>query len=348
MTKKKRDKFGQPDFWVFARSFLHVELPFVRKASEKTIEAYRIALESYLVFLDKQKNIRYERVTFDSFDNACIKEFVRWMNEEKGYAPTTVNLRLAALKSFLSFAAQEDIALVALSNAAKTVKGPKVPKQPIKYLSLEETSLLLAAPDCSSASGRRNQMILIMLYDTGARVSELVGISVSDLHLESPAFVSVLGKGNKPRNVPLMKKTVEHLSRYLKEFHPGFPGQRSSDPLFYSNRKGSREGLSTDTVASVLAKYASKVQLVCPDMPDSVTCHTIRKTRAMSLHREGIPLPIIMRFLGHENMSTTSTFYAFATMDMVVEAIESTSSLESLEPKIWKSKAARNVIYSLK
>ena len=235
-----------------------------------------------------------------------------------------------------------------LTKTAKTVKGPKVPKQPIKYLSREATTALLAASGTMKTKERRNKVILIMLYDTGARVSELCGICVCDLHLSKPAFVSIVGKGNKPRNVPLMDKTVEHLEEYMKEFHSDSPQQNSSHPLFYSNRKGKREPLSPDSISSILSSCAERARETCPDIPENTTCHVLRKTRAMDLHQEGVPLPIIMRFLGHENMNTTQTFYAFATMGMVTAAIESTSSLGSLEPKRWKDDSAESVIYSLK
>jgi len=348
MTNTKRDRRGNPDFWLFARTYLHVELPVVRELSEKTIEAYRLALECFLQYLNEEEGIAHQQVTFDCFERRHIKEFVSWMKDTKGYGARTVSLRLAAIKSFLCYGAQEDITLVALFEAAKSIRSPKAPKQPIKYLSREATAALLSAPGSATTKRRRNQMVLIMLYDTGARVSELVSIKVCDLHLYDPAFVLLHGKGNKPRNVPLMKKTVTHLKKYLDEFHPECTCQKSSEPLFYSNHCGKHEHLSTDTVSSILGQYVSKARQGCSDMPKRVTCHMIRKTRAMDLYKEGIALPVIMRLLGHENMNTTTTFYAFATMEMVTEAIDSTTSLGFSEPKRWKSVFDPNAVYSLK
>jgi site-specific recombinase XerD len=343
---KKRIK-DAPDFWSGARSYLRVELPTIRKTSVKTIEAYRLSLESYILFLEVREDIKRSQVGFEHFERRYIKEFVKWMNEVKQYAPKTVGLRLTAVRSFLGYAAQEDMTLVSLARSAKTVKGPKAPKKPIEYLAHETTVSLLAAPTSATTKERRDRVLLIVLYDTGARVSEICGIKVSDLHLGTPAFVSLLGKGNKPRNVPLMDKTVEHLKAYLAEFHPGVLPRESSEPLFYSNRDGAHKALSTDTIATILDKYAARARKDCEDMPKHLTCHTIRKTRAMDLYQEGVPLPIIMRLLGHENTNTTSTFYAFATMKMVTDAIESTDTLNDLEPKKWESDLPPDVDYIL-
>lgn len=346
MTKKR--KCDVPDFWAFARSFLRVELPMVRKSSVKTIEAYRLSLETYILFLEKHEGIKRALISFEHFEHRYVKAFIKWMNEEKHYAPKTVGLRLTALRSFLNYAAEEDMTLVALSQAIRLIKGPKATRGPIEYLTREATTALLAAPSNATAKERRDRVVLIVLYDTGARVSELTNIKFGDLHLEKPAFVSLLGKGNKPRNVPLMDKTVEHLRSYLAEFHTVSVRSKSAEPLFYSNREGRRKELSTDTVSTILKKYAMRAHDACDAVPGHIRCHTIRKTRAVDLYEEGVPLPLIMRLLGHEDMNTTSTFYAFATMKMVTNAIDSTSSLGDLEPKRWDEKSLEDALYSLR
>jgi site-specific recombinase XerD len=344
----KRNILGEADFWSVARGWLHCELPTVRQASPKTIESYRLSLECYIDYLDTSCEVPKEAVCFDCFDRGHINGFLVWMREKRAYAPKTRSVRLSAIKSFLAYAALEDITLIALSESSKAIKAPQVPRQPIEYLKRAATAALLAAPSITTQKGRRNRMILIAMYDTAARVSETVGIKVCDLHLDAPAFVTLLGKGNKPRNVPLMDKTVSHLRAYLDEFHPKSTLKGDVTPLFYSNLKGERTPLSVDSVSSVVKRSAVIASRSCPDVPDGLHCHTIRKTRAMDLYKEGVPLPIIMRLLGHESMSTTTTFYAFATMDMVKEAIEKTNSLSEAEPKLWKKGDLAKVMYSLK
>ena len=131
----RRDpKTGAPDFFCFARDFLHAYLPKTRGLSPKTIEAYRISLECYLSYLAETERIERDRVSFDHFDRQHLKGWMTWMVDQRHYATKTVTLRLSAVKAFLAYAAGEDLTLVALSQAAKALKAPAHPRTPIEYL----------------------------------------------------------------------------------------------------------------------------------------------------------------------------------------------------------------------
>lgn len=307
--------------WVFARDFLYAYMPKTRGLSPATIQAYRLSLECFLTFLEDHKHLHRSQVTFDHFDREHLKGWLTWMNTERGYTARTITLRLAAVKAFLSYAAAEDLTLIALDQAAKTLTAPVPPRAPIEYLTQEATRAVLAAHTGATAKSRRNRMLLILLYETAARVGEITALTLQDLTLTDPGHVTLTGKRNKTRVVPLSAKTLEHLQVYLQEFHPNrarLPGNR---PVFYSFHRGQPTGLSTDTVAAALKAAAETARSLCPSVPARVHCHMLRKTKAMNLHQSGIPLPIIMRLLGHENVSTTQAFYAFATLDMMREAI---------------------------
>jgi site-specific recombinase XerD len=190
-------------------------------------------------------------------------------------------------------------------------------------------------------------MLLILLYETAARVSEITGLTLGQLHLSKPGRIILTGKRNKTRIVPITDQTTDHLHHYLDEFHPPASHPAPSTPLFYSLKQGQPAALSTDTVATVLTQAANTARPTCPDIPDRVHCHLLRKTRAMDLYTDGIPLPLIMQMLGHESMSTTSTFYAFATMKMMTDAIQAANPAAISEPPAWKEQTILNALHSL-
>jgi integrase/recombinase XerD len=345
MSSKKRDSQGGLLFWATARKFIQEELPLIRRASDKTIEAYRISLECYLGFLEREHGVKDRDVSFVHLERRYVQGFAKWMAGVKGYSAKTISLRLTVIRSFLQYASYEDVSLVALFQSAKSVRGPKAPKHPIEYLTHTATAAILAASGTKTMKRRRNTVMLLFMYDTGARVSEAAAIKVGDIRLDDQPFTIITGKGAKVRTVPIMNKTAEHIKVYLEEFHPD---GLSDEPLFYSLKEGMPKALSTDAITLTLKNAACQARLVCPSVPKSVYCHLLRKTRAMDLYQEGVPLPIIMRFLGHESISTTSSFYAFATLDMVKDAIAKTNENALIESPRWKKSHANEVIYSLK
>ena len=189
-------------------------------------------------------------------------------------------------------------------------------------------------------------MVVVFMYETAARVSELVGVEVDDIRLAKPAHVTLLGKGGKSRVVPLGDKCVAHLRVYLEEFHPGKPD--GGRPLFYSNHMGAATALSTDTVARIIKDAGDIARATCPTVPGRIHCHLIRKSRAMALYKADVPLPLIMQLLGHESMSTTSSFYAFATEDMMTRAMESAYPKVVSEPSGWLTEERKQALYSLR
>ncbi|MGD0083296.1 MAG: tyrosine-type recombinase/integrase [Acidimicrobiales bacterium] len=311
-----------PDFFTFAREYLHVYLPTVQRRSPKTIEAYRISLECFLGYLAEHEHVERAEVSFDDFDRQHLKSWLAWMSDQRRYAPRTVALRLSAVKAFLTYCSYEDLTLIALSQAAQALRGPSSPRKPIEYLSEAETRAVLAAFGGRTAKSRRNRMLLILLYDTAARVGEITSLTLQGVCLAKPGHVTLVGKGDKTRVVPLTAKTIEHLEVYLAEFHPNAAALPVTRPLFFSLHHGQPCRLSTDSVAAILQQAALGARSACPTVPQHVHCHMLRKTKAMDLYQQGIPLPIIMRLLGHESVSTTAAFYAFATVDMMRQAVE--------------------------
>lgn len=326
-----------------ARNYLHNYMPIIRNLSDKSVIAYKQSLKSYLKFLEEEKAIINEKVTFDCFYRNNIKDYVAWL-KNKSYAAKSINLKLTAIRSFLKFCSEEDFELRGIYIEVCTIKNLKEEKKPIVYLQPKATSAILSAYDNNTSKHRRNRMILILLYDTGARVQELSDLNLSSLHLEvANPYITLIGKGRKVRNVPLLNKTVKHLKVYLKEFHPS----KKETPLFYSILDKKPHRLSTDSISIILKTAANKARENCSDVPINVHCHLLRKTKAMDLYKNGVPLPFIMQLLGHESMSTTSGFYAFATLEMMSEAINKSAPNMSDQEKLWKKSSIKKALYTL-
>ena len=285
----------------------------------------------------------HELVSFEAFTRDYVKEFIIWLKGQ-GASTRTINLRITSIRSFLKYCGQEDFELRGIYESVCQIQKLKEEKHPILYLRPEATAAILSAYDMNTQKHRRNRMILILLYDTGARVQELADLDIESLHLDVPnPYISIIGKGRKRRNVPIMRKTVAHLNSYLKEFHPS----EQSAPLFYSMRDGKPHRLSTDSISLVVGTAAKMARETCNAVPENVHCHLFRKTKAMDLYKNGIPLPFIMQLLGHESISTTSGFYAFATLEMMSDAINKSVPIIGGTEKLWKNKNAKQALYTL-
>lgn len=347
INKKSNSITDSALFWKMSKDYINHQLPIIQNASQNTVNSYRTGLNMFIDYLEAQIGSSRDSISFKDFSRANIKSFMEWMREEKHYAEKTCNLRLTAIHSLLEYAANENcIELMSVYIEAKTVEGLTLASAPIEYFESYQMKALLDAPNTDRKTGRRNQMMLILYYDTGARISELLEITPQHLHLHDDIpFIEILGKGRQYRNVPLMDETIAHLKRYLGEFHDGKPG---NTPLFYAFTHGTIHKLSPDTVENMIRDYSKKCETAGINMPKKPHCHMIRKTRAMDLYKNGMSLPHIQQLLGHKNISTTSGFYAFATLDTLAEAMsKANKSPENTQQKKWKNEDIKKVIYRL-
>lgn len=253
------------------------------------------------------------------------------------------------MRVFLDHAGLEHPALTTLGNDAAGIRVKPPARKPVDHLGEEHTKALLTAWGTGDAKSRRNRMLLILMYDTAARIGELAALTIADVGMDKPARVTLTGKRGKSRVVPLGERTRTHLAAYLEEFHPG-PSMRDGDrPLFHSTRNGAIQPLSVDRIDEILKTAAARARRgTCPSMPERVHCHLIRRTRAMDLYQQGVPLPLIMQLLGHESMSTTSAFYAFATLDMMRKAVDAANPGPDPSTETWLSEQRLRQLHTLK
>lgn len=295
MKNKKDASKNSAVFWQMAKDYVDHRLPEIRKSSPNTVKAYRDSLNKYVDYLESEKKIRRTDICFSDFNKQNITDFLDWMLNAKKYAYKTCNLRITAIHALLEYAANENSTdLMALYLEACTVKGLKVTANPIEYFESYQMKALLAAPDGKTTTGRRNQMMLILYYDTAARISELLEMTVSQLHLDADiAYLTILGKGRKYRNIPLMDKTVRHLRSYLHAFHRD---TTADCPLFYARSHGRIHPLSHDTVETMIRRYCKVCVENGTSMPGQPHCHMIRKTRPWTCIKTACPLPISSSF----------------------------------------------------
>ncbi|MGB4406468.1 MAG: tyrosine-type recombinase/integrase [Sphaerochaeta sp.] len=299
--------------------WFEVYLPDQRMCSPKTQESYNYSLSLYLHYLHEVEKTGLEDLCLDSFSAKKITGFMNWQVSVRKCCPSTCNNRLAALRSFLDYAAQKNILMSSVWLESKRIKKMKgVPKR-IMPLSVKAMTALLEQPDQHTKTGRRDYMLFSLLYDMAARIDELLSISLNQIHLElSPPSIRLFGKGRKCRTIVLMPRTVGNLKTYLLSFHPDpSPGNY----LFYTNSKKRHDKISQDAIAKRLKKYSILAREGTPEVPESVHSHQIRRSRAQHMLDDGIPLPQLSRFLGHEQITTTQ-IYVEVNQKQITEALE--------------------------
>ena len=330
---------ADPQFFIQVRGFLTVYLPRQKCLSPHTIKAYRDTLNLLRQFLRDQKQIPFTAITFDQLDHVVIEEFLAWLGSARQCRASTRNHRLAALRSFFHYAALQEPALMAAYAELQKVPAAKVVVPPVEYLSDKALQVLLAQPNAHTHRGLRDQFLLVLLYDTAARIHEVLNLRLKDFNLDVPVpFVYLNGKGHKIRAVPLLSKTVDHLDYYLHNFHPEAT-RSDQDFLFYTVIHGQTHRLSEDTAAYWLTQYGAMAREICPEVPSRVHPHLLRHTRAMHLYQAGMPLTYIKDFLGHAQLHTTDR-YAFADTTMMREALEKAvqqSPTGITEQPIWQN-----------
>jgi site-specific recombinase XerD len=176
-----------------------------------------------------------------------------------------------------------------------------------------------------------------MLYDTAARITELLTLKVADIKLDlKHPYVILTGKGKKSRSVPLMERTVAHIKLYNAMYHVG--GEAYCDHLFYTKIKGVCSPMSYENTSKMIAGYGRQAAVTCSEVPVRVHAHLLRSTRAMHLYQDGVPLSYIKDLLGHSNINTTS-IYAMADLGMLRAAISNIEDplKEFAAPIDWKS-----------
>jgi site-specific recombinase XerD len=304
--------------------YLKVYLPKQRKVSPNTIRSYRGALELLVDFTKDRRKVPLKDVTFEMLTSETIAEFLDFLEDERGCSVATRNNRLAAIRAFLKYAADVDVSAVAFLKEIKKVPVKKLDCiDAIAYMSETAVTALITEPDAATPKGLRDRFFMVLLYDTGARMQEMLDIKLRDFRYGKTPTITLHGKGGKVRTVPIMKKTVEHLHLYLSVFHQN--ANANDRPLFFSVIHGQINPLSDDCVRKFLRKHGIAARERCLEVPEKVHAHLFRHSRAMHLYQHGMDLTLISQWLGHADLETTLV-YAHADTEHKRCAIETATS----------------------
>jgi site-specific recombinase XerD len=271
------------------------------QASPHTIAAYRDTFTLLLAFATQRSGRRPVQLRVADLDAPTIGAFLQHLESTRGNTVATRNARLAAIRSFFRYAAHRAPDQAAVIQRVLAIPPKRFDRAIVTFLTTPETDALVAAPDRTTWTGRRDHALLLTGIHTGLRVSELTGLRRQDVHLGAGPHLRCRGKGRKDRCTPLTAGTVQVLRTWLRE-----RGGANEDPLF-PTRRGTP--LSRDAVERLVAKHATTAATSCPSLTGKrVTPHTLRHSTAMALLHAGVDVSVIALWLGHESTETTQRY----------------------------------------
>jgi integrase/recombinase XerD len=316
-------------FPALLQDFFQRRLITERGASAHTIASYRDTFELLLRYAEKHLGRTPSALVLQDLDEPLILSLLDYLVAERSCCPRTRNLRLTAIRSFMRYVSVRDPTCLPLAQRVLAISGKRFDRHVLGFLSREEIQGLLDAPDRNTWSGQRDAMLFTMLYNTGARVSEVIRLRVADVLVDRAHAVTLHGKGRKERVIPLWKSTVSQLHTWFKLID-----RRPDGPVF-PNRAG--KPMSRSGVENRLRVAIAKASLKCPSLRGrAISPHTVRHATAMHLLQSGVDITVIAMWLGHEDTATTHQ-YIEADLAMKEAALKRIDA-PSMKPVIFKAR----------
>ena len=302
------------NFAVLLQNYFYQRLIEQRNSSSDTISAYRYTFILLLLYLKEKQNISPDAVVLEDLNSKNILGFLNYLEQDRNNAISSRNARLAAIRSFLKYVAYQVPTSLPMIQKVLAIPQKRFLRKLPKHLTREQIQAILDAPDTSTWSGRRDRVLLATLYNTGARVSEIIALKCSDIDLGKTMTITITGKGRKRRVIPLWKSTTKQIKSWLKDLKAEL-----SSPLF-PNVRGKL--LTRSGVESRIKKAVDIAARTDPELKkQSITPHVFRHTTAMHLLQSGVDITVIALWLGHESPATTHT-YIEADLDMKENALK--------------------------
>lgn len=322
------------DLLFFSRTydFLHVYIPKEKGGSKHTFTTYRQGLKTFRGYVNDIAGIPSNKFEFKDCTYDFLLDYRNHLHDVMELKKRTVNNKIAAVKSYVGYAAARDIGLQQYAFSIEQVPYYSTPKEMQPIIENENALAALLSMPKNTKKGLRDTVIMCVLYDSGMRVEELVSLTVRNVSLDSEEVrIRVHGKGNKERCLFIDSRTSALVRQYMNEYHP----ERNSDsPFIYTVIDGNQKHMSTRNVQKLIKKYADKAR-ENHELPKSVSPHTFRRTRGTGLYRDGVDLAAISVLLGHADIKTTRDHYTSPSLEQLREiANKRTAAIPDEEP-LW-------------
>ena len=295
-----------------------------KKVSPRTVSAYRDSFSIYLNYLSDEHKIPSDKIEIEHFSVNYLEDFCEYLEKERKCRCSTVNLRLSSIKSFLHFAAIEAPEYTGIIRKALSLPRRKTETLAMSFITKDEYESMLTVCDGSDFISSRDKMMLMIMYNTGCRVSELINVKVSDVSTsESTGTTSICfyGKGRKERIIPIWKSTANYIEKSIRM------GSLCTNDHLFKNRRN--ENLTRSGVGQRVKVITSKAALICPSLKEkTITPHTFRHSTAMNLLQAGVDISTIAIWMGHESIETTHK-YMVADIEIKRKAMEKISETEN-------------------
>lgn len=323
-------------FFSRTRDFLETFLLEQENRSRKTVKAYRDALTVFRRYVCNEAGYSLMSFSFADCTYDFLMEYMSFLSKNQRYAASSVNQRIAAIKSYVRYSADRDVALQQVWFSISRVPLQKASKEVLPIIGREALKALLAAPG-DTEKGNRDRMILTLLFDAALRVGELTSVMIRDINIAcNEPYLFIHGKGDKERVVGITKRTEAMLQKYILRHHGTHP--LSGNYLFFTKTDGQMKQMSERNIERILKKYADEIRSDFPELPATVYPHMLRRTRATGLYRDGVELELISRMLGHSTTEVTRR-YAIPSIEMLRAAMEKSPLNEVVEEKpLWEGK----------
>jgi site-specific recombinase XerD len=280
-----------------------------RNLSPRTVASYRDAFRLLLNFVKERKRKSPAKIQMADLDATCIVAFLRHLEHDRRNGARSRNARLMAIRCFLKYAATREPTCLAVVQRVLAIPGKRFDRPALGFLSQAEIQAVLEAPNSSTFSGARDRVLLALLYNTGARVSEVASLRVSDVDLGPGASLRLHGKGRKERSVPLWKSTARLLRQWIQRI-----GGKADAALLPNIANGC---MTRSGIAKRFAKAVHSAQRSTPSLRGrKISPHTIRHTTAMHLLQSGVDITVIAIWLGH---SSTTTTHHYVEADLLMK-----------------------------